>query len=114
MIRVLVLAASPTVRAGLETMLRAHERITVVGDSVRNGDLAGAIRAHHPDVVVTDSDARRQHALADAPPIVLLSDELTRAELRRELHSGVRGVLPRDANDTELAAAVEAVVADLV
>ena len=101
------------VRAGLEAMLRLHERFTVVGDASRNGDINSAIRAHRPDVVVADAEARRPHASADMPPIVLLCDDLTRAELRRELHSGVRAVLPLDATDVELAAAIEAVAAGL-
>jgi two-component system, NarL family, response regulator YdfI len=101
------------VRAGLEAMVRMHERLTVVGDASRNGDLASAMRAHRPDVVVADAEARRPHALADAPPVVLLCDDLTRTELRRELHSGVRAVLPRDATDVELAAAIEAVASGL-
>jgi len=93
-------------------MVRLHERFTVVGDASRNGDAAFALREHRPDVVIADADARRPH-LADAPPIVLLADDLSRAELRRELHNGVRAVLPRDATDTELAAAIEAVAAGL-
>jgi two-component system, NarL family, response regulator YdfI len=102
------------VRAGLEAMLRMHERFTVVGDASRNGELAGTISTHRPDVIVADAEARRPHAPAGTPPIVLLADDLMRAELRRELHSGVRAVLPQDANDAELAAAIEAVAAGLV
>jgi DNA-binding NarL/FixJ family response regulator len=113
LIRVLVLALSPMVRTGLEAMLRADARFSVVGDANRNGDYASAVHRHRPDVIVADCDVRRPHALADTPPVVLLADDLSRAELRRELHSGVRAVLPRDATEVELAGAVEAVAAGL-
>jgi DNA-binding NarL/FixJ family response regulator len=113
LIRVVVLASSPMVRAGLEAMVRMHERFGVVGDMSRNGDFAGAVPAASPDVIVADADARRPHALSNSPPVVLLADDLSRTELRRELHGGVRAILPRDANDAELAAAIEAVVAGL-
>lgn len=101
------------VRAGLEAMLRMYERFAVAGDASRNGHLAHTIHTHRPDVVVAEAEARRPHVLVDAPPVVLLADDLSRAELRRELHSGVRAVLPRDATDVELAAAIEAVAAGL-
>jgi two-component system, NarL family, response regulator YdfI len=113
LIRVLVLTSSPMVRAGLEAFVRMRERFTVVGDASRNGDFAGGILAHRPDVIVADAEARRPHAIGEIPPIVLLSDDLSRADLRRELHSGVRAILPRDATDIELAAAIEGVAAGL-
>jgi DNA-binding NarL/FixJ family response regulator len=112
-IRVLVLASSPMVRAGLEAMVRMRDGLSVVGDATRNGDYSAAIHAHRPDVIIADAEARRPHAVGDGPPIVLLADELSRAELRRELHSGVRAVLPREATEVELAAAIEAVAAGL-
>jgi DNA-binding NarL/FixJ family response regulator len=94
-------------------MLRMHDGFTVEGEARRNGELALSMRQHRPDVIVADAEARRPHTMADAPPIVLLADDLSRAELRRELNSGVRALLPRDAGDVELAAAIEAVVAGL-
>jgi DNA-binding NarL/FixJ family response regulator len=101
------------VRAGLEAMLRTHERFNVVADASRNGDLVSAIVTHRPHVIVADADARRLRVQTDSPPVVLLSDDLSRAELRRELRGGVRAVLPQDCTDTELAAAIEAVAAGL-
>lgn len=94
-------------------MVRVHERFSVVGDASRNGDFASAVRAAKPDVIVADADARRPHAASESPPIVLLSDALSRAELRRELRGGVRAVLPEDCTDAELAGAIEAVAAGL-
>ncbi len=45
----------------------------------------------------------------EGPPVVLLTDQLSRAELRQALYSGVRAVLPRDASSAEITAAVEGV-----
>jgi DNA-binding NarL/FixJ family response regulator len=41
--------------------------------------------------------------------MVLLTNPLTRAELRRAYQSGVRAVMPRDAGAAEIAAAIESV-----
>jgi two-component system, NarL family, response regulator YdfI len=117
-IRVLVMASSPVVRAGLEAMLRADARFSLA--EATNAMSATRLRAGNADVVLMEivNIAKLQSVLpgaaaADAPPTVLLADDLGRAELRRALHTGVRAVLPRNASAVEIAAAIEAVAAGL-
>jgi DNA-binding NarL/FixJ family response regulator len=111
--RVLVIASSAIVRAGLETLLREDSRFAVAS--------ASSTRVHEtpPDVLlmeIASADKLWRHpslASADALPTVLLADHLGRAELRRTLHSGVRAVLPRDATAPEIVAAIVAAAAGL-
>lgn len=97
MIRVLVSATHPVVRAGLEAMLREDARFTLVRSP---GEPA--------DVTVADGEAPAENGA----PVVLLSDDRASA-WRDSVASGVRAVLRRDVTGAELAAAVEAVAAGL-
>jgi two-component system, NarL family, response regulator YdfI len=110
--RVLVIAASAMVRAGLEAMVREDSRFQLVPSTA---SLNGA-RGWAADVVLAESDlesAGRVLTAALGAPIVLITDQLSRADLRRLLQSGVRAVLGRETAQHEILAAVEAVSAGL-
>jgi len=122
MIRVLVLADSAVVRAGLEAMLRESGRF----DPVRgNTPLANLARlpllrsGPEPDVVLAEIAAKSLLSIAlpvddaGSPPLVLLMDDASRSELMRALHIGARALLPRDAQSPEIFAAIEAGAAGL-
>lgn len=117
--RVLVIAASAMVRAGLEALVREDSRFQLVSptsNSTRVPHSREATGGNTADVVLAESDldsiARVITAAAGAP-VVLITDEVSRADLRRLLHSGVRAVLDRDAAQREILAAAEAVSAGL-
>jgi NarL family two-component system response regulator YdfI len=110
--RVLVIAASAMVRAGLEAMVREDSRFQLVPSTASSN---GA-RGWAADVVLAESDlesAGRVLTAALGAPIVLITDQLSRADLRRLLQSGVRAVLGRETAQHEILAAVEAVSAGL-
>ena len=118
MIRVLVVASSPVVRAGLEALLREDPRFAVISST------GATFRATRPgearvNVVLMEIASAAKFATVspfrrdDTTPTVLLADHLGRAELRRVLHSGVRAVLPREATGPEIVAAIEGVAAGL-
>ena len=125
MIRTLVAAASPVVRAGLEALLTGSASVTVVGTS-SNESLADDIESYEPHVVLLAADASDRaapnvaslaslspDAEARAPAIVLLVPNPTIAWTADALRAGARGVLPRDASGDEIIAALEAAVAGL-
>jgi DNA-binding NarL/FixJ family response regulator len=120
LIRVLVAAHSAITRAGLETLVRGDSRFAVVGEGYRYGDVSRAVREWGPEVVLLDSsDAAIPQSLQillhqpDAPAIVLLVANTVRAELRRTLQAGVRGILLRDSAPREILGALEAAAAGL-
>jgi len=122
MIRVLVLADSAVVRAGLETMLRENERFDPVRGGMNLADLSrlSSLRPRaEPDVVLAEVGSKRLLSLpsvdphAEPLPLVLMIDEVSRRELVQAIRSGVRALLPRAAQPTEIFAAIEAAAAGL-
>ena len=118
--RVLVVASSPVVRAGLESLLARTGEYAVLG--------AAALPRFHgdaltePDVIVLalrgGGEEELAHDLApDAstgPVIVVLGAEPVADWGPRVLRLGARAVLAETAGAAELAAAIEAAVAGLV
>jgi len=107
-IRVLITASSPLLRAGLESILRASPNISLIDSS---GD---------PDVIIGDWDRSGEdlpHELLELVPtaaVVLLTDDTERAWMVEALRSGVRGVLPRDAAASQIISAIQAASSGLV
>ena len=99
------------VRAGLEALVREDSRFQLVSLTSRNGASGSS-----SDVVLAESDLEsvaRVITSAAGAPIILITDEVSRADLRRLLHSGVRAVLGHEAAQHEILAAIEAVSAGL-
>ncbi|MBI3793096.1 MAG: response regulator transcription factor, partial [Gemmatimonadetes bacterium] len=118
-----VVAPSAVVRAGLEALLSHGDDLVVVGTAATR-DALGDLGAADVDVLVIDDDARAHLAelRADAtdddapggPAIVLLVEEPTPAIARDAIAAGVRALLPRDAAESALHAAVRAAAAGLI
>lgn len=102
MTRVVIVASSAVMRAGLESLVRSIAGLQVAG-ALPDYDGIGALR---PDVIVTTE------AWQDAPEtaIVAFSEDAWTAEAARH---GVRAILPREAPQETIAAAVEAAASDL-
>jgi DNA-binding NarL/FixJ family response regulator len=103
-IRVAIAAASPVVRAGLESLIASSPGMEVAGAFP---DLRG-IEALRPDVVLAADGAELPDG--DGHPTVLLSSAAFTPE---RFHSGVRAVLPPDASPAAIVAAVEVAAAGL-
>ena len=127
--RVLIVAVSPVVRAGLEAVLARGGSVAVVGAVAPGGALAEEIEAREPHVVVMDLEAAGDapaplaspapvaltpDGAPRAPAFVLLADAPSAAWVGEVLRAGVRAVLPRAATPDEIAAAVDAAGAGLV
>jgi DNA-binding NarL/FixJ family response regulator len=125
-IRTLVAAGSPVVRAGLEALLTRSASVAIV--AVTSGEsLTDDIEAHEPQVVLFAVDSRDEggptiasrialspDAVSRTPAFVLLADAPTAQWAAEALRAGARGVLPRDATPDEIIAALEAAVVGLV
>ena len=116
MTRVLVVAPSAIVRAGLETLLRNTGALDVVGSTADWNQYSG----EEPDVIVMDwehgADELPQE-LAYLPPsaaLLVLADDAGQAWMAEALRSGVRAVLPRHATPQQVLAGIEAAAAGLV
>ena len=106
MIRLLIAAPSPVVRAGLEALAASSPELQVVGSLP---DLTGAEDVH-PDVVLSalPLDAIPPPAHSKAAPLVLLTNDAQPLWTLEGLRLGVRAMLRRDVSPAEILAAVEA------
>ena len=122
MIRVFIVAASPLIRAGLQSML-ADSRVDIVGSASDLESISGQFVDAEPDVVLVEVSEDTQeeslntieHAeIAREYPVVVLSEQIKSSSLSDALRAGVRAVLPRDVTPEQLLATLEAAVAGLV
>ena len=122
MIRVFIVAASPLIRAGLQSML-ADSRVDIAGSAVDFETISGQLVDVEPDVVLVEmgADAHEDllNALEDAEiareyVVVVLSEQPRADLLSKALRAGVRAVLPREVTPEQLRAALEAAAAGLV
>jgi two-component system, NarL family, response regulator YdfI len=118
MTRVLIVASSAIVRAGLEALLGAGPALEVVG-SLATLDVMGArIESDRPDVLLID--VAGNEALPAFPvgpdilPVVLLTAGPDGMRTEKTLRRGVRAVLPRESSAEEIRTAVEAAGAGLL
>ncbi len=128
MIRVLVIATNPVVRAGLSAVLTTNSKLTVLTSSASNLDaLTGEVLQLQPDVVLLvsfahrDSDYHPTDVLRqltdmsqDASVAIIVFTDISSIDLEFYLNSGVRGILPQASTEAEMMAAVEAVASGLV
>jgi DNA-binding NarL/FixJ family response regulator len=114
MTRVVIAAASPVIRAGLEAMLARSPSIAVVGHiaSVDDESLERALAEREPDVVLAAVDAEDRIAwVHDDVALVLLVPEADTArtmDALDALRDGARAVLPANASPEELTATIDA------
>jgi two-component system, NarL family, response regulator YdfI len=121
-IRVFIVAASPLIRGGLQSML-ADRRFDIVGSAADLHSISARLADIEPDIVLMEAAADAQqellNALEDAEvaqeyAVVVLSEQPKTAWLSKALRAGVRAVLPRDATPEQLRLALEAAAAGLV
>ena len=117
MIRVLLVAPSPAMRAGLRALLSSDERIKIVDE--RNG-LVNSLQEHNAvDVIIMTSTAFASFSddLADSTEesaILLLSDEPLNIRRQRQSSSQAWGILPLDVSAEELIVAIHALSEGLI
>ncbi len=121
MIRVLVWAKSAIARAGLEAIVQADERFTVVRAERESSDLRALVRTCRPDVALIDGADYGAARLpgdplqdSDGPALVVLVENVTRGDLVRLLQDGPKTLVLRDALPGEITAALQAAKDGLV
>ncbi|OLT54682.1 response regulator transcription factor [Cellulosimicrobium sp. CUA-896] len=119
MIRVMVVDDDAMVRRLLRTILRPDD-IEVVAEASDGDQVLPAVQAHRPDVVLMDLrmarvdgiDATRAlQALPDPPGVIAMTSFDTEQAILDAVHAGASGFLAKDAEPTEIVAAVRAVAA---
>ncbi|HEY9803522.1 MAG TPA: response regulator transcription factor [Leptolyngbyaceae cyanobacterium] len=122
MIGVMVVAASPVVRAGLSAVVASDPQMTVVG-SVSDVDvLVREVKQLQPDVVLLDlaGDSPDWDKLLliqeeqDPLRVMLIVEELADINTEAAIGAGVRGILLDNSTELEILTAIEAIALGLV
>jgi DNA-binding NarL/FixJ family response regulator len=121
-IRVFIVAASPLIRAGLQSTL-ADSRVDIVGSAGDLESISGQLVDVEPDIVLVEGAADAQEEILNALEdggiaqeyaVIVLSEQIKAAWLSDALRAGVRAVLPREVTPEQLRSALEAAAAGLV
>lgn len=120
MIRLLVVDDDPLVRAGLAMMLAGLADMRVVGEAADGTEVAAAVAAHTPDIVLMDIRMPRMDGLTatellrrrpDPPEVVVLTTFDADEQVLRALRAGAGGFLLKDTPPVELVRALRRVAA---
>ena len=121
MIRVLVKAWSPIVRAGLESLIRESSNLSLVDDSPRGPTTRSFSLESPANVLVVEAETFADHTARDAidwagtgGSVVLLLRTLPTDAIADALRAGVKAVLPANLRGREIVTAIEAAAAGLV
>jgi NarL family two-component system response regulator YdfI len=109
MIRLLVVALSPVVRAGLETLAASSPEVRLAGSFP---DFTG-IEDLPADVVLAAVPLEEIPLAGGAAPVVLITNDAQPVWTIETLRAGVRALLPRDAPQAQILAAVDAAASGL-
>jgi DNA-binding NarL/FixJ family response regulator len=119
-IRVLVVDDDALVRAGLSMMLAGAEDIAIVGEAADGSEVAEAVAASEPHVVLMDirmpgidglAATELLRAQVDAPEVIVLTTFEADDYVLRALRAGAGGFLLKDTPPGEIVRAVRAVAA---
>lgn len=121
MIRIVLADDHPVVRAGLRAILAGEDGLDVVGQAATPDDAVALVSELAPDIVLMDLQfgteqtgvdaTRRIRALPAPPPVLVLTNYDTDADILGAVEAGASGYLLKDAPSEELVAAIRAATA---
>lgn len=120
MIRILVVDDDPLVRAGLAMIIATSPDLTVVAEAADGTEVAAAVDAHTPDVVLMDIRMPTLDGLAatellrarpNPPEVIVLTTFQADAYVLRALRAGASGFLLKDTRPAEILHAITRVAA---
>ncbi len=118
---VLVVAESPLVRAGIESLIEGSE-VRVLGSFATLDEAEEAAARSGPEAILVAAEdakigdllsAMREGELSRGLPVVLILEGATESAVARALRAGVRAVLPAETTPEQLRAALAAARAGL-
>ena len=119
-VRVLLVDDDALVRAGLSMMLAGTDDIRVVAEASDGAEVASAVDAYQPDVVLMDirmpgvdglAATERLRAREGAPHVIVLTTFDADDHVLRALRAGAAGFLLKDTPPPEIMRAIRLVVA---
>jgi two-component system, NarL family, response regulator YdfI len=119
MIRVIVVAASPVVRAGLSAVVSSNPQLTVVASASDLGMVSQEIEQLQPDVILLDFGTNPEAIwsklqLIPEQQIIAIAEDMDSIDLETAFRLGIQGILSSTSTEAEIIAGVEAVACGLV
>jgi two-component system, NarL family, response regulator YdfI len=119
MIRVIVVAASPVVRAGLSAVVSSNPQLTVVSSASDLDVLSREVEQLQSDVVLLDLGSNLEAMwsklqLIPEQQIIAIAEDIDSIDLETAFRLGIRGILSSISTEAEIIAGVEAVASGLV
>lgn len=119
MIRVIVVATSPVVRAGLSAVVSSNPRLTVVASASDLDVVSKEIEQLQPDVVLLDLGSNPEIMwsklqLIQEQQIIAIAEDIDGIDLETAFRLGIQGILSSTSTEAEIIAGVEAVASGLV
>lgn len=120
MTRIVMVDDHPVVRAGLRALLEVEPDLQIVGEASTQEEGVASVREHRPDLVLMDLRLGTGSGVVaiqqirqdpDAPPILVLTNHDTDADILAAVEAGAAGYLLKDAPPDELLPAVRAAAA---
>jgi DNA-binding NarL/FixJ family response regulator len=115
MIRILLVDDHELLRAGLRSRLEREDEIVVVGEADSGERAVVMARKLQPDLILLDLLLPRKSGhevipeLTEVAPearVLVVSSQAAPSSVRRALHAGAAGYLPKRSSDRELVAAI--------
>ena len=119
-VRVLIVDDDPLIRAGLAMILGGSPELNVVGEAADGTEVAAAVDAYAPDVVLMDIRMPKLDGLAatellrarpNPPQVIVLTTFHADEQVLRALRAGASGFLLKDTPPTEILRAISRVAA---
>ncbi|BAY79982.1 LuxR family two component transcriptional regulator (plasmid) [Nostoc linckia NIES-25] len=119
MIRVMVVATSPVVRAGLSAVVSSNPQLTVVASASDLDVVSKEIDQLQPDVVLLDLGSNPEPIwsklqLIQEQQIIAIAEDIDSIDLEAAFRLGIQGILSSTSTEAEIIAGVEAVASGLV
>lgn len=119
MIRVIVVAASPVVRAGLSAVISHNPQLTVVGSVSSLNTLPEEIEQLQTDVILIDLGTNSEIIwdklqLFPEQQIIVIAEDIDSIDLETAFRFGIQGILSSTSTEAEIIAGIEAVASGLV
>ncbi|WP_445638356.1 Helix-turn-helix transcriptional regulator [Nostoc sp. DSM 114161] len=119
MIRVMVVAASSVMRAGLSAVVSSNPQLTVVASASDLDVVSKEIEQLQPDVVLLDLGSNPESIwsklqLIQEQQIIAIAEDIDGIDLEAAFRLGIQGILSSTSTEAEIIAGVEAVASGLV
>ncbi len=119
MINLIIADDHIVLRQALSELLARKDEYTIVGQAENGEEVLELLKSQRPDLIVMDvsmpkldgiAALERINAMANPPPVLILSANEGEATVRAALKAGAKGFIPKNAKTEEVEFAIQSIV----